>query len=467
MVFFVEALGSKTIGFLIVRPIVFVVVPLCAAPPIFRQAACMSYLILLLFCLAIALALFLNLSLLWALGAGYLLFFGYALSRGKSFRELADVSLDGAKTVFQICSTLLCIGMLTGSWRASGTIAYLVDFALGTITPDIFLPCIFLCNCAISFLLGSAFATGATMGVISMSVANALSFSPLLTGAAILSGCYVGDRCSPMSTSLLLINTLCTTAYHRMMRPLFKSTALAFVLTLALYALFSLSGHAEGEIPDTGALFALEYKMSWILAVPAVLVLVLAFLHIHVRNAVLISTAAAVLLCLFEQGQGGMDLAWSLVAGFSAEHQEVGRLMNGGGIVSMAEVVGIVLISSTYAGLFKAGGLLDGQEHLVQRLAAKNKFLPYLCSGLVSSAIACNQTLAIMLTNQLTGSLAEDKERHALDMADSVMLLSAVIPWSIASTVPLAMSGAPLSCIPLAFYLWLPAVIRLWYTPKM
>lgn len=427
----------------------------------------MPYLIWCLFCLAIACALVFGFSLVWALLAGYILFFVYALAKGRSFRELLAVSSEGIKTVGQITTTLLCIGMLTGAWRASGTIAYLVDLALGTISPDIFLPSIFLCNCAISFLLGSAFATGATMGVISMSVANALNFSPLLTGAAILSGCYFGDRCSPMSTSLLLVTTLCQTAYHRMARPLFKSSALAFVLTLGLYAFFSMQYHAEDAIPDIYALFSKEYAMSWLLSVPAVLVLVLAFMRLHVRNAVLISTALSVALCYVIQEQSPASILHSLTLGFQAGHADVGRLMSGGGIISMAEVVGIVFISSTYAGLFRVSGLLDGQEHMVQLLARKNTFLAYAGSGILTGAIACNQTLSIMLTHQLTQPLGKDREMHALNMADSALLLSAVIPWSIAATVPLAMSGAPLASIPFAFYLWFPAVVRLFYTPAL
>lgn len=426
----------------------------------------MPALVLALFCLAIAATAVFHVSLIWALASGWCLFFVFALSKGQKARDLARTSCQGLATVFQVVSTLLCIGMLTASWRASGTIAYLVDLALQGVTPTTFLPCAFICNAGISFLLGSSFATAATMGVISMSVAHALDFSPLLTGGAILSGCYFGDRCSPMSTSSLLVCTLSRVEIWRLIPLLFKTCAVPFALTIALCAACALMTPADGSIPDTRTFFRQEYALSPLLTLPALLVLSLALLRVRVRTVVLLSTALALALCLTIQHMPPFAVPALLTAGFEAKSPVVGRLMNGGGIVSMLEVVGIVSISSTYAGLFRASGLLDGLSRVVDRLRRAHSFLPYTVCGLLTGAIACNQTLAIMLTHQLTEPLSRDKIRHALDMEDSVLLLAVLIPWSIASAVPLAMVQAPLTSVALAFYIWLVPLWRFVWTPK-
>ena len=66
---------------------------------------------------------------------------------------------------------------------------------------------------------------------------------------------------------------------------------------------------------------------------------------------------------------------------------------------------------------------------------------------------SCNQTLATMLTCQLTrGLYGDDRQRLALDMEDSVIVTAGLIPWSIAAAVPLAALGVGNGALLYAFY---------------
>ena len=422
----------------------------------------MALLVLFLFCLLLVGTLLTGHSLLWALGAGYCLFAGYCLSCRLSPGRVFRASLEGIRTVLPILTTFVCIGMLTASWRASGTIAYLVDCSLQLMTPALFLPCAFLANCGLSYLLGSSFATAATMGVISMSVGMALNQPPLLTGGAILSGIYFGDRCSPMSTSALLVSTVTKTNIYANCRTMWATGWPALLASVAAYATGALLLHAEGTIPDTGALFAREYTLNVLTALPALLILVLALCKIHVRTAMLVSTLCALGLCLLLQGTNPADIPGLLLCGYTARDPEVGRLFDGGGISSMLTVAGIVCISSTYAGLFQASDLLhDLKAFLHKRAGRPGSFTGFALAGLVTSAIACNQTLAVLLTWQVTKDLEPDPARLASNLEDSVILLSALVPWSIACVIPLSMLQAPHSAVLAACYLWLVPLSRL------
>ena len=60
-----------------------------------------------------------------------------------------------------------------------------------------------------------------------------------------------------------------------------------------------------------------------------------------------------------------------------------------------------------------------------------------------------------MLTNQLTDTLNPDRKRRAVSMGNSVVVISGLIPWSIACAVPLSViSGSPVSIF-FAVYLFL------------
>ena len=148
--------------------------------------------------------------------------------------------------------------------------------------------------------------------------------------------------------------------------------------------------------------------------------------------------------------------------GFRAADAGVGEMLNGGGIASMVRVSGIVCLSSSYAGIFRITGLLDGVKRSIGALARRTTpFAATAVTALVSGMIACNQTLATMLTHQLCAELTESASDCALDLEDTSIVLSALIPWSIAGAVPLSTLGAPVSAMAFAFYLYLLPLWRL------
>ena len=148
--------------------------------------------------------------------------------------------------------------------------------------------------------------------------------------------------------------------------------------------------------------------------------------------------------------------------GYTARDAEVGAMISGGGIISMLRVAAIIFISSSYSGIFKKTGLFDGVKDMVDKLANRTTaFTATLLTSFVAGAMACNQTLAIMLTNQLTDHTDSDKSRFALTLEDTVVVTSPLIPWSIASATPLAAIGGSAISIPFAVFLW---ILPLWRT---
>ena len=146
-----------------------------------------------------------GIPILAALALGYLIFFGYSISRGYSVIDILSMSWKGIRTAKNILLTFLLIGMLTALWRAAGTIPAIVSYCAGLMNPAVMILMAFLLNALVSVLTGTAFGTAATMGVICMTMAKAMGCNEILAGGAILSGVFFGDRCSPVSTSALLV----------------------------------------------------------------------------------------------------------------------------------------------------------------------------------------------------------------------------------------------------------------------
>jgi len=82
-------------------------------------------------------------------------------------------------------------------------------------------------------------------------------------------------------------------------------------------------------------------------------------------------------------------------------------------------------------------------------------FFATVIVSVVTCAVSCNQTLASMLTYEMTKKLVEDKEELAVNLEMSVIVIAGLIPWSIACAFPLSVVDAPKESLIYASYLYL------------
>ena len=388
-----------------------------------------------------------------ALIIGYALFFNYGLHQGHELPELLRMSAKGLKTVRPILVLFLIIGMLTASWRAAGTIPAIACASTQVIGAGTLVPLTFLLCCAMSMLMGSSFGASATMGVICMTIGSTMGVSPALMGGAILSGSFFGDRCSPMSSSAALVATLTKTDLFENVERMVKSAAVPLVLTIALYAVLGAGSTSAANVPDLVGPFSDVFDLSAVAFLPALVVLVLSLAKVNVRRTMLASLACAIVITVTVQGESVSNLPQILLWGYRAPAGPVADLVNGGGIVSMAEIALIVATVSTYSGLFSGTGLLDNANRQVTLLARRTTpFAGVLATSLITSFIACDQILVVMLADQLCDRIEHDGSALALDLENSAILVPALTPWSTSCAGILSFIGAPVSSILFAFF---------------
>ena len=335
-----------------------------------------------------------------------------------------------------------------------GTISAIVCYTSGMIRPTVFLLMTFLLNSVVSVLTGTSFGTAATMGVICTTMGSAMNVSPILSGGAVLSGVFVGDRCSPVSTSALLVAAVTDTDIYRNIRHMVRSALLPFILTCFIYLIIGFRFSSADVRIDLEGVFSKTFVLHWVALLPAVVILLFSVCRVNVRIAMAASIVSAVPLCLFLQKMSVVELLKVAVFGFHPIDADVAAMVSGGGIFSMFRVAGIVCLSSSYSGIFQKTGLLDRVQAIVLTVEEKTTaFISVLGTSILAGMIACNQTLTILLVNQLCGDGYQDKEQLALDLEDTAVVIAPLIPWSIAGGVPLSTIGAPIAAITAAVYL--------------
>ena len=394
-------------------------------------------------------------ALVWGLG----LFSFYAWKQGFSLRQIGRMLWEGVAKISNIVLVMFCIGTLTAAWRICGTIPYIVYHAAGLIVPRYFILCAFFLCIGISFITGSAFSTASTVGAICMMLGRATGVAPVPLAGAILAGSFWGDRCSPMSSSALLVASITRTDVYDNIKTMLRTAAVPLVISCVLYFLMGSDPQNAGS--SALGVFERSFALRWPLVLPALLTLTLCLMRVEVKKTMLLSTALSVILALWLQKVPLGEVLRCLVLGYHPAHDaELSALLAGGGMISMLNVVVIICLSSSYSGIFEKTKLLSGVGQALAKLAQRTtRQIAFTIAAILSCMIACNQTLATLLTEQLLRPIVPDDRERASWLEDTAIIIAPLVPWTIAAGVPLAILDADSRSILYACYLYL---IPLW-----
>ena len=413
-----------------------------------------SIIAILLFSLSFITCLLLKFSVVYALVIGYIIFIIYGLIKRHNLIILIKKSFEGVLTVKNILLVFILIGMITALWRASRTIAFIVYMGSKLISPSILILLTFLLCSILSVLIGTSIGTAATMGVICASIGKTMGVNPYYVGGAVLSGIYFGDRCSPMSTSALLIAELTKTNLYTNIKLMVKTSVVPFVVTCLFYLFLGFKSTVSNISVDVTEIFKQNYNLNIIVIIPAILIVILSILKINVKKTMLVSIVISFIIAMFIQRDSIVALINYCIFGYHHSNERLNLMMKGGGILSMVNVSLIVGISSSYSGIFKETKMLVSlKKHLKDFSKKTLSYFVIFLSSIISGAIACNQSLGTILTNELCGELVE-KQKMAIILENTVILLVGLIPWNIAMGVPLKTIGIGVMSGIYAFYLY-------------
>lgn len=419
------------------------------------------------FFVSLLMSVYQGVSILYSLILGLFSFTLVALGKGYKLSELFKMMGKGSQKSLIVIRIFVLIGVITAVWRACGTIAFIVYYGMLFMSAQYFILSAFVLCCIVSFLLGTSFGTVGTIGVILMVLAKSGSVDTNVTAGAIIAGAYFGDRCSPMSSSANLVALLTNTELYINIKNMLRTSAIPFVLSIAGYILLS-QGHPlifyDNQI---GNAILNTFDIRIVVLFPAVIILVLAIFRVDVKVSMSISILSGIVIGIFIQHVTILAMLNDIVMGYHMAGTDFfAEIIQGGGLYSMVNVSLIVLISSAYSGIFEGTGLLREIECFFESLSQKiGVYSALIVSSIATAAFSCNQTLAVMLTHQFEHRIYETRKINnyqlAIDLENTVILISALIPWNIAGAVPAAALSADSGFIIYAFYLFLVPLTNL------
>lgn len=380
----------------------------------------------------------------------------------KSLKKSIIIAGKGAEKGYGLIIIFSILGILSASWFLSGTIPALIYFGIKIINPQYFYISVFFILSIFSFLLGSCFGSVGTIGIVLLSLGKSLGMDLFITGGAIVSGSYFGDRSSPTSSSANFVSILTETNIYTNVKNMFKTGVGAYLLTSILY--FYLGYNKENQYVDSRLIDQIpkKFEISYIVFLPLCILLFLCIIKYNVKKTMILSSLSALLLAVFYQKFSGFYILKSLVFGFEMiPEEELANIIKGGGIVSMATAVIMALLSCGMVKIFDETGILEKISNKIGLVKEEWKLYLYTAvTAIFTAGISSSQSTSILLTVQLMKKTYMDSgktnEELAIDIENTSVVLSGLIPWCIGITVPATMLGMkPLDLIPWSFYLYL------------
>ncbi len=380
---------------------------------------------------------------------------------------------------------LMTVGMIIGVWILAGTVPVLIYYGLEILSPGIFLVATCLICAVISLATGTSWGTVGTVGLALMGIGEGLGIPAYLTGGAVVSGSFFGDKMSPLSDTTNLAPAVAGTDLWSHIRAMVATTGPAMIVALVLYGIIGM-GYAEGTLErDSVDLISNKlqetFYLSWWLLIPPIVVVVLAVKRFPALPSIFSGVILGGAVAMIAQGVSLHDVFNAMQNGYSSDTgvAAVDKLLSKGGIQSMTWVITLVLIALGFGGILEQTRSLEVILESILKIA-KGRF--GLITASTSASIGTNLVTGdVYLSLALPGRMFAPAYRGmglsttnlSRSIEDGGTLISPLIPWNVGGAFVAGTLGIPtLVYAPVAFACWLSPLFGLlwaatgWFVPN-
>ncbi|GAA0573709.1 Na+/H+ antiporter NhaC [Halomonas salifodinae] len=379
--------------------------------------------------------------------------------------------------------TLIIVGMLVGTWLASGTVPMLIYLGLELIDPSWFLAAAMLMCSMVSLSIGSSWTTVGTVGLALIGIGDAFGVPIYWTAGAVVSGAFFGDKISPLSDTTNLTPAVTETNIFEHIRYMMPTTVPAMLIALAIYWVVGGAeagvGHSLERIEVIKQGLADNFAMGVWQLLPLVVVIGLAFFKVAPIPALFTGVMLGGGVAILTQGASFHDALTFAHGGYSIAtgSETLDSLLNRGGVTSMTWVVTLMMFALAFGGALERTRCL---EAIVGTIMKRLKSFRGLQTSAILTSITTNVVsgdvyLSIALPGRMYKPAYDQMGYSRLNLARAIeeggTLVSPLVPWNAGGAFVMGALGLSVAAgdfsqllyIPLAFACWLSPVIGILY----
>ena len=399
-----------------------------------------------------------------------------AKSLGYHWKELEEGIVESIKQAMPAMLIVICVGLMIGSWIASGTIPMLVYYGLKIISPGYFLVTASLVCSAVSLFTGTSGGTVGTVGIAVMGIAQGLGIPAGPAAGSIVAGAYFGDKLSPFSDTTNLAPIAAKSNLFDHIRHLLWTTTPAWFVGMIVYFFIGLKFQGQSLPQEQMDLITTTLRDNFnfhiLLLVPPIIVLYFAFRKLPtIPGMITASLTASVLAIIFQTGSF-VSVFNAMAIGYSANTgvESIDNLLSRGGMMSMMGVTLIAFCAFAFAGIVQKAGML---QVILERLLKVVKSTGSLVASAAGSSVVVafitgSSFLSILIPGELFAPAFKQRKLAAKNLSrtteDSGTVVVPLVPWSMAGVYMAGTLGVPtVEYAPWAFMCYLGIVFAIIY----
>ncbi|MDR7870213.1 MAG: Na+/H+ antiporter NhaC family protein [Tissierellaceae bacterium] len=370
---------------------------------------------------------------------------------GFSTTELLDIVKRGINEYKSLFLLVALIGAMISIWMASGVVPTMLYLGLKYMQNTNFLLASFVLTSIIAIFMGSAFGTMSSIGITLLGLATIFGIPDYILLGAIVSGAFIADKASPLSSSIILTMETVKTNYRELLKSMLQTFLPTYILSAFTYYFigrtFAIS-ISTLEIENFISAINTNFIISPLLLLLPISIIVMSFLGVKMIKAMSLAIIAGAVVSVFLQGSNISDIIAAIISGYSVNtnSDQLNAILVSGGMLSMVPVILIIAGATSMSNLFQETNLMNPIiDRLTSRIKSKRKLI--IKTGLISSilTIISDQSVGIILPGKLLSpkykELEIDNSILARTIADTGIVITPLIPWNVNSLFILSTTG--------------------------
>lgn len=395
---------------------------------------------------------------------------------GYSYKNVEESIFSSMLKALQPSMILLTVGILIGSWIASGTVPALIYYGIQAISPQFFLVSTLIFCSIVSLATGSSWATLGTAGIAMMGVSQSLGIPAGVTAGAIISGAYFGDKMSPLSDSTNLSPAVVGADLMTHIKHMLWTTVPAYLVTAIIFTILGMRYGTESvnssDVTTLTGYLAEHFNLGIIPFIPVVILFVLLIAKQPAITSIFIGALSGAVVAIIYQGSTISEILNVFYNGYHVESgiETINTLLQRGGLTSMLPLVALFLFALGIGGLLQKSGVL---ETIVVSLTSRIKSRGMLVFATIITAyftlgIGGSFSFSAVMTGTLMKPLYDKfnlrPENLSRIIEDCSTQSCSLPPWTASGLFTAAALGvSPLVYIPFCFMAMITPLFTLIY----
>ncbi|MGL5655411.1 MAG: Na+/H+ antiporter NhaC [Fusobacteriaceae bacterium] len=345
---------------------------------------------------------------------------------------------------------LFSIGVVIGAWIVCGAVPMLIYYGIKIINPNYIYVVAFIVPIIFSLLTGTSWGSAGTIGIVIIGIAEVVGANLSIVAGAIVGGSYFGDKMSPLSDTTNIASLAAGVDLYDHIRSMMNTTIPAAILALISYGVIGVFNPLNNSNLDlkmiSETLNALEasFNFNIVLLVPILIVLYGSLTRKPTVPTLIASSVVSIVLAAVFQNFNIGNIVSVLHSGFNVKMiagandlpDNVIRILNRGGLYSMASPVIVTFIVFVYIGtLDRINALPIIVEHVFKSVKTrKTAIVSALGATGVTNAMTSNQFATSFIVAEAFKPKFDQLNipRKVLSrcLEDTGTMIESMLPWT-------------------------------------